>query len=392
MTADPRETRLREIAQVKLRARELEAERNAILRELAAELGAGASPSWRASPASPVRVWAASSAPTAVAMTRGPGEPVVLPSAAGSPGPRLSSTWPGSPQAAVHIDRARSADRQRPAEIFHPAQPGQRSADRRDHAAENCELTKASWRCTAARRWLAVDPLEGPLLVVIKAFMPIASTGHGRRLQAALAGEIRPGKPDLDNIMKTLDALNGICFRDDAQVAEAWIAKYYAENPRLEIEISPPRPPCRARPHPAPPGHAAPNLAEPRPPRLAAPSHAEPSLAPTASPRPDMPCRAAPHRTEPRRDRLAQPGLAQPHLAMPGRDRRAEPYLAPPSHTQPGPAEPYLVIPSLDRRAKPSQAMPRRALPSRTWPRPPCHTSQRQTACCHDRHAAPDLI
>ena len=42
MTADPRETRLREIAQVKLRARELEAERNAILRELAAELGAGA--------------------------------------------------------------------------------------------------------------------------------------------------------------------------------------------------------------------------------------------------------------------------------------------------------------------------------------------------------------
>lgn len=80
-------------------------------------------------------------------------------------------------------------------------------------------------------------PLEGPLQVRLTAFMPIPKSWSRKKQQAALEGAIRPGKPDLDNILKTLDALNNIVWRDDAQIAEARLSKLYDVQPRLEIEI-----------------------------------------------------------------------------------------------------------------------------------------------------------
>lgn len=82
-------------------------------------------------------------------------------------------------------------------------------------------------------------PLEGPLSVRVTAFMPLAVSWSKKKTAAALEGIIRPGKPDADNLLKVLDALNGIVWRDDAQIAEARISKVYDVNPRLEVEISP---------------------------------------------------------------------------------------------------------------------------------------------------------
>ena len=82
-------------------------------------------------------------------------------------------------------------------------------------------------------------PLEGPLLVRLTAFMPIAPSWTRKKTAAALEGSERPGKPDLDNILKTLDALNNIVWRDDAQIAEARLSKLYDTDPRLEIEVEP---------------------------------------------------------------------------------------------------------------------------------------------------------
>jgi Holliday junction resolvase RusA-like endonuclease len=82
-------------------------------------------------------------------------------------------------------------------------------------------------------------PLEGPLLVCLTAFMPIAASWSKKKAAAALEGAVRPGKPDLDNILKTLDALNSIVWRDDAQIAEARLSKLYDTDPRLEIEVAP---------------------------------------------------------------------------------------------------------------------------------------------------------
>jgi Holliday junction resolvase RusA-like endonuclease len=46
------------------------------------------------------------------------------------------------------------------------------------------------------------------------------------------------GKPDADNILKAVcDALNGIVWHDDSQVAFARVLKQYGEEARLEIDI-----------------------------------------------------------------------------------------------------------------------------------------------------------
>lgn len=82
-------------------------------------------------------------------------------------------------------------------------------------------------------------PLDGPIEVVVTAFMPMASSWSKKKTAAAIEGSVRPGKPDADNILKILDALNGIVWRDDAQIVEARVSKLYDTDPRLEIEVSP---------------------------------------------------------------------------------------------------------------------------------------------------------
>ena len=83
-------------------------------------------------------------------------------------------------------------------------------------------------------------PLDGPLRIVVTAFMPIPKSWSKKRVAAALEGSARPGKPDWDNTSKLVgDALNGIVWRDDSQIAEARISKLYDPDPRLEIEVEP---------------------------------------------------------------------------------------------------------------------------------------------------------
>jgi Holliday junction resolvase RusA-like endonuclease len=87
-------------------------------------------------------------------------------------------------------------------------------------------------------------PLDGPLQVTVTAFMPLAASWTPKKVAAALAGEIRPGLPDWDNIAKVCDALNGIVWRDDRQIVEGRVSKRYDPDPRLEIEVEP-LPPVR---------------------------------------------------------------------------------------------------------------------------------------------------
>ena len=79
------------------------------------------------------------------------------------------------------------------------------------------------------------EPLN---LIIYAAFAPPASASKKRREQM-LAGEIRPTKkPDADNIMKVVaDALNGVAYRDDAQIVVCTVAKYYSQTPRISVII-----------------------------------------------------------------------------------------------------------------------------------------------------------
>lgn len=81
-------------------------------------------------------------------------------------------------------------------------------------------------------------PFEGALVLIIRVFNSIPVAFGKKKTVAAEKQEIRPlTKPDLDNNIKTIDALNGICFKDDSQIVTILASKYYSTNPRMEIEI-----------------------------------------------------------------------------------------------------------------------------------------------------------
>jgi len=85
------------------------------------------------------------------------------------------------------------------------------------------------------------EPLQGPLVLGIKAYLPIPRSKSRKWQAAALAGEIRPTtKPDLDNCIKNLkDVCKGVFWLDDKQVVEylPGTGKYYGDPSRWEIEI-----------------------------------------------------------------------------------------------------------------------------------------------------------
>ena len=93
-------------------------------------------------------------------------------------------------------------------------------------------------RLEAGRVMEGRDQLQGPTRVRIRAFMPMpqALAKHKTKGPAAEAGQLRPvKKPDLDNMCKLLDALNGIVWPDDNQVVELVAEKFYSVRPRLEL-------------------------------------------------------------------------------------------------------------------------------------------------------------
>lgn len=82
-------------------------------------------------------------------------------------------------------------------------------------------------------------PMEGPIVVGIVVFRKIpASTSKKQRI-GLLSGQIRPiTRPDVDNYSKLVcDALNGIFWRDDAQIVKLVAEKYSCERPRTSVFI-----------------------------------------------------------------------------------------------------------------------------------------------------------
>lgn len=80
---------------------------------------------------------------------------------------------------------------------------------------------------------------EMPVIVQIRAFYGIPKSFSKRKKEEALNGILRPQtKPDIDNVVKVVcDALNSVAYKDDTQVIKVVAEKYYADEPRVEVEI-----------------------------------------------------------------------------------------------------------------------------------------------------------
>lgn len=79
---------------------------------------------------------------------------------------------------------------------------------------------------------------EGPVALNIKAsFRPPKKTSK-KKLQE-LFGEVFQKKPDADNIAKIImDALNGVAYDDDNQVALLIVSKTYSDLDAVEVSIN----------------------------------------------------------------------------------------------------------------------------------------------------------
>ena len=84
------------------------------------------------------------------------------------------------------------------------------------------------------------EPMEGYLKIEIVCLMPIVKSTSKKNRQLMLDRKILPDKkPDADNMMKSItDSLNGIAYKDDSQIVEAHIYKYYAEQPQAGVMMS----------------------------------------------------------------------------------------------------------------------------------------------------------
>lgn len=73
----------------------------------------------------------------------------------------------------------------------------------------------------------------------IMAYFTIPASASKKKQKQMEDGEIRPTKkPDMDNIIKVVaDSLNQIAYRDDAQVVDCQLRKYYSRQPRIEVTI-----------------------------------------------------------------------------------------------------------------------------------------------------------
>ena len=97
------------------------------------------------------------------------------------------------------------------------------------------ELVK--WTC---RNQYKDKPLEGPLRVDISFYMYIPKNTSKRRRTLKESKIILPVKrPDIDNLAKSItDALNGLVYKDDNQIVELHLYKYYSKEERAEVTIT----------------------------------------------------------------------------------------------------------------------------------------------------------
>lgn len=81
------------------------------------------------------------------------------------------------------------------------------------------------------------EPFSGPVSVELAVHVGIPRSWSKKRASEA---ENAPCivKPDLDNYIKMLDALNGVAWVDDSQICEIKATKVYSSEPGLDILIS----------------------------------------------------------------------------------------------------------------------------------------------------------
>jgi Holliday junction resolvase RusA-like endonuclease len=83
-------------------------------------------------------------------------------------------------------------------------------------------------------------PDDAALSMDVLAFYQIPKSASQKKKNDMQSEKILPTKkPDLDNVLKVIaDSLNGMAYRDDSQIVDCRIRKFYSDIPRVYVEIS----------------------------------------------------------------------------------------------------------------------------------------------------------
>jgi len=88
-----------------------------------------------------------------------------------------------------------------------------------------------------ARAMADAPPLDGPVQLEILAVYQVPASWPKKRRADPVAAW-KTSKPDTDNIGKIVkDALNGVCWRDDAVICSDHLWKRHGEAPRLVVRF-----------------------------------------------------------------------------------------------------------------------------------------------------------
>ena len=81
---------------------------------------------------------------------------------------------------------------------------------------------------------------SGAVAIEIHAYYEIPKSASRKRVLDMVSDRERPTKkPDGDNIAKAVcDALNGVAYKDDSQVVDLTVRKYYSKFPHVQVFIS----------------------------------------------------------------------------------------------------------------------------------------------------------
>ena len=116
-----------------------------------------------------------------------------------------------------------------------------RQSGKRHYTDPKVKAWKAEVGLRAAQARGMTVLADGALVVVLRFYLSPPPSWPRKRTQEALSGARHPtGKPDADNLGKgVLDALNGVLWRDDAQVVELTVSKRYAKQARTCVTVRP---------------------------------------------------------------------------------------------------------------------------------------------------------
>lgn len=94
-------------------------------------------------------------------------------------------------------------------------------------------------RLAAAQVMAGRDPIEGPLNLLVEIFLTIPASASKKQQSLMAQNVVMPTKkPDGDNVLKAVkDAINGVVWRDDAQVVDGHYRKRYSVTPCVRVTV-----------------------------------------------------------------------------------------------------------------------------------------------------------